>query len=41
MCPDVTNELADISLSDAWLKELRGEKVGEPLIVARFLKTMF
>jgi coenzyme F420 hydrogenase subunit beta len=38
MCPDITNELADISLGDAWLRELRHEANGESIIVTRTLK---
>ncbi|MHA1632039.1 MAG: Coenzyme F420 hydrogenase/dehydrogenase, beta subunit C-terminal domain, partial [Candidatus Freyarchaeota archaeon] len=35
MCPDETNELADVSVGDAWLPELRNEKIGESVVVAR------
>ena len=35
VCPDETNELADISLGDAWLPELRNERNGESIVVAR------
>jgi len=35
MCPDEFNELADISLGDAWLSELKGHDKGESLIIAR------
>jgi len=35
MCPDQTGELADISLGDAWLPELRSDKIGESIIVTR------
>jgi coenzyme F420 hydrogenase subunit beta len=35
MCPDMTNELADISLGDAYLPELKREKVGQSIIVTR------
>jgi len=35
MCPDHTNELADISLGDAWLPELKHERYGESIIVTR------
>jgi coenzyme F420 hydrogenase subunit beta len=35
MCPDETNELADISVGDAWLSELRNEKRGRSVVVAR------
>jgi coenzyme F420 hydrogenase subunit beta len=35
MCPDQAAELADISLGDAWLPELRNEKIGESIIIAR------
>lgn len=38
MCPDETNELADISCGDAWFPELRGEKVGESVVIARSWK---
>ena len=35
MCPDQAGELADVSLGDAWLPELKSEKSGESLIVIR------
>jgi len=35
MCPDQSGEFADISLGDAWLPELRGDKIGESIIVTR------
>jgi coenzyme F420 hydrogenase subunit beta len=35
MCPDQTSELADISLGDAWLPELKYEKSGESIIITR------
>ena len=35
MCPDETNELADVSLGDAWLPELKHERNGESIVVAR------
>ena len=35
MCPDQAAELADVSLGDAWLPELKSEKSGESLIVVR------
>jgi len=35
MCPDQTGELADISLGDAWLPELRSDKIGESIIITR------
>lgn len=35
MCPDETNELADISLGDAWLSELKNDKNGQSIVVAR------
>lgn len=35
MCPDQTAELADISLGDAWLPELRHDRIGESIIVTR------
>lgn len=35
MCPDETNELADISLGDAWLPELKHERSGESIIITR------
>jgi len=38
MCPDHTNELADISLGDAWLPELKHERIGESIVVVRTSK---
>jgi len=38
MCPDETNELADISLGDAWLPEMKNEKLGESVIIVRTIK---
>jgi len=38
MCPDQTNELADISVGDAWLPELGHERNGESVVVARTKK---
>jgi len=35
MCSDLTNELADISLGDAWLPELKSEKSGKSVIITR------
>jgi coenzyme F420 hydrogenase subunit beta len=35
MCPDQTAELADISLGDAWLPELRSEKRGASIVISR------
>lgn len=35
LCSDQTNELADISLGDAWLPQLRGSKLGESIILTR------
>ncbi|MEM2779960.1 MAG: Coenzyme F420 hydrogenase/dehydrogenase, beta subunit C-terminal domain, partial [Candidatus Bathyarchaeia archaeon] len=35
MCVDESNELADISVGDAWLKEFKNEKIGESMVVAR------
>ena len=35
MCFDETNELADVSVGDAWLPELRKEKKGESIVIAR------
>lgn len=35
MCPDETNELADISCGDAWLPEFKSEKVGESVVMVR------
>ena len=38
LCPDQAAELADISLGDAWLPELKDEKIGESIIIARTKK---
>jgi coenzyme F420 hydrogenase subunit beta len=35
MCPDQAAELADISLGDAWLPELKHDRIGESIIVTR------
>jgi coenzyme F420 hydrogenase subunit beta len=35
MCPDQAGELADISLGDAWLPELKGDKCGRSIIITR------
>lgn len=35
MCPDETAEFADFSLGDAWLPELRHDRLGESIIVTR------
>lgn len=35
LCSDPANELADISLCDAWLPELKGHNTGESIIVTR------
>jgi coenzyme F420 hydrogenase subunit beta len=35
LCSDLFNEFSDISLGDAWLKELKHEKVGESVIITR------
>ena len=35
MCPDQTAELADISLGDAWLPELKSEKRGTSIVISR------
>ncbi len=34
-CPDLTNELADVSLGDAWLPELKLDRLGKSVIMAR------
>lgn len=34
-CPDLTNELSDISLGDAWLPELKYDRLGKSVIMAR------
>ena len=35
MCPDETNELADVSFGDAWLPEFKCDKSGQSIVVAR------
>jgi coenzyme F420 hydrogenase subunit beta len=35
MCPDQAAELADISLGDAWLPQMKNEKHGESIIITR------
>ena len=35
MCADALAEFADVSVGDAWLKELRDERIGESLVVVR------
>ena len=35
LCPDQTNELADISVGDAWLPHLRGRQTGESVMLSR------
>lgn len=35
MCPDQTAELADISLGDAWLPEIKNDELGESMVVCR------
>ncbi len=35
MCWDETNELADVSVGDAWLPELRRQKKGESIVISR------
>jgi coenzyme F420 hydrogenase subunit beta len=35
MCPDLFNELSDVSVGDAWLPELRGRGSGESVVVVR------
>lgn len=35
LCPDQTNELADVSVGDAWLQALQGRDKGESVIVTR------
>lgn len=35
MCPDQFNELADVSVGDAWLRELKHQGRGESIIVVR------
>jgi coenzyme F420 hydrogenase subunit beta len=38
MCRDMTNELADISVGDAWFPELKRLKEGESVVIARTSK---
>jgi coenzyme F420 hydrogenase subunit beta len=39
LCPDLVNELADISFGDPWLKEYKEkEKIGQSLIISRNTK---
>jgi len=38
MCFDETNELADISCGDAWFPELKNERKGASIVVARTMK---
>ena len=38
MCPDMTNELADISVGDAWFPEFKRSKLGESIVIARTQK---
>ena len=35
MCSDQFNELSDISVGDAWLPELKGDNLGESVLIAR------
>jgi coenzyme F420 hydrogenase subunit beta len=35
ICPDLTNELSDISFGDAWLPELKQERLGESVVITR------
>jgi len=35
MCSDITAEMADISVGDAWLPELKNDKIGKSIIVTR------
>lgn len=35
MCPDHFNELADVSVGDAWLPEFRDKRLGEAVVVSR------
>jgi len=35
MCPDLTNELADISVGDAWLPEFKNDNIGRSVVIAR------
>lgn len=35
MCMDETNEFSDVSVGDAWLKELKTERIGKSIIVVR------
>lgn len=38
MCLDETNEMSDISFGDAWVPELKDERNGESIVVARTVK---
>lgn len=38
MCPDMTSELADISVGDAWFPEFKRSKLGESILIARTRK---
>jgi coenzyme F420 hydrogenase subunit beta len=38
MCPDMTNELADISVGDAWFPEFKKSKLGESIVITRTWK---
>jgi coenzyme F420 hydrogenase subunit beta len=35
LCPDALAELADISFGDAWLSELRTDKIGKSMVISR------
>lgn len=35
MCPDLANELSDVSFGDAWFPELKKEKFGDSIIITR------
>jgi len=35
MCQDFTNELADVSVGDAWLHEFKNDKIGRSILIAR------
>ena len=35
MCPDITAEMSDISVGDAWLPELKHDKIGTSIIISR------
>lgn len=35
LCPDGYNELADISLGDAWMEKYRNEKIGKSALICR------